>query len=372
VGARADDLPQRPRYTTRMPTLQTSPPNVSSAVVDYPARDMTITVGAAMEIGTLRRILQQENQQLPIDVAEDSATLGQLVADDVCGPRQFGYGSLRDYVIGIEAIDGRGRVFHAGGRVVKNVAGYDLCRLLVGSRNELGTITRITFKLKPIPSHTTLLAAGFRSPRDLESALQRLNISATCPQILDVVGRLAYSELLRDAIPELAGSDACSETVALLLIGFEGPEAACAWQSKTLQDELRGTATCMHEATNSGATLSWCRTAQKAAKPSPNLAWMAKLTTLPSRVVAAVSSLQDAGCSVFGRAGNGVLFVRPGADSAEARTPIDEQSAMNLLHSLVSDGVGSVDVLKSVAGRSTPALSEVRRISEKLRGLLGS
>jgi glycolate oxidase FAD binding subunit len=142
-----------------MPDSQfTASSPVSSAIVDYPARDMTITVGAGMSYGTLQTILKEENQQLPIDVADEGTSLGELVAHDICGPRQFGYGSLRDYVIGVEAVDVNGRVFHAGGRVVKNVAGYDLCRLLVGSRNQLGTITQLTFKLKPLPAHQAIIA----------------------------------------------------------------------------------------------------------------------------------------------------------------------------------------------------------------------
>ncbi len=351
---------------------QSSPLNPASSVVDYPARDMTVTVGAGMAIGELQRILREENQQLPIDVENDAMTLGQIVADDVSGPRQFGYGTLRDYVIGIEAVDGRGRVFHAGGRVVKNVAGYDLCRLLVGSRGELGTITQITFKLKPLHAKQTLLVAGFRSLRDLESALDRLNVSATCPVILDVVGRSARATLLSDFVPDLAVMPNHSEGVATLVIGFEGPPTACQWQSKTMQEELHGTAAWAHEASCPDAMNMYCGNAQRASRPSPGTAWMARITTLPSRVVAAVKTVQDAGCDVFGRAGNGVLFVSSCAESAGSTVSADEQQGMSLLQSLVSDGVGSVDVLQSAATRSTQSAPEVAQISQKLRELLGA
>ena len=364
-----------PFASYRQPSMLTphsSPLHPASHVVDYPARDMTITVGAGLSIGELQRILREENQQLPIDVADAAMTLGRIVADDVCGPRQFGYGTLRDYVIGIEAVDGRGRVFHAGGRVVKNVAGYDLCRLLVGSRGQLGTITQITFKLKPLPPKQTLLVAGFRSLRDLESALDRLNVSATCPVILDVVGRSARDALLNDLVPDLAGMPNHSDAVALLVIGFEGPTTACKWQSKTMQEELHGTAAWVHEAVGPDATNRYCEHAQRASLPSPATAWMARITTLPSRVVAAVQTVQYAGYDVFGRAGNGVLFVSPCADSAGSTIPANEQQGMSLLQSLVSDGVGSVDVLQSVAARSTQSAPEVARISHKLRELLGA
>jgi glycolate oxidase FAD binding subunit len=154
-------------------------------IVDYPARDMTITVGAGMKIGQLQSILKKEQQQLPIDVHDDGLSLSDCVAFDLQGSRQFGYGTLRDYVIGVEAIDGNGRVFHAGGRVVKNVAGYDLCRLLTGSRHLLGQIRQLTFKLKPLPEQRRLFIAGFRTLQDLEPALDRLNLTQSTPTIMD-------------------------------------------------------------------------------------------------------------------------------------------------------------------------------------------
>lgn len=348
-----------------------SVPVLSSAIIDYPARDMTVTVGAGMAFGELQRILREENQQLPIDVADDSVTLGQMVSDDISGPRQFGYGTLRDYVIGIEAMTGDGRVFHAGGRVVKNVAGYDLCRLLTGSKGQLGTITQLTFKLKPLPIQQVLLSAGFRSLQALESAVERLNLTATTPMIMDVVSRMAGNRLLQTSMPELASTMPCSDAVAQLIVGFEGPEVACQWQSAMLGDELLGTAEWVHRAANSDASSVYCRAVQAAAVPQELDAWMAKLVTLPSRVVSAITVLQKAGCEVFGRAGNGVLYVRPSVDSPTGNQPANEAEGIGLMQSLVADGTGSVDVLKSVSSRSTQPMPVVQEISRQLRELLG-
>jgi glycolate oxidase FAD binding subunit len=345
-------------------------PGISAAIVDYPARDMTITVGAGMSYGTLQQILRQENQQLPVDVANEVTSLGELVAYDICGPRQFGYGSLRDYVIGIEAVDGTGRVFHAGGRVVKNVAGYDLCRLLVGSRNRLGTITQLTFKLKPLPSEQSIIVAGFRSLRDLESALDRLNLTATTPVILDVLGRSATSRLLSESTPELTETTHGQDAAAVLVLGFEGPPAACHWQNKTLQDELAGTAVWCHIASRADAFSIYCRTAQTAATGDNNDPWLAKLITLPSRVVSSLSVLQEAGCEVFGRAGNGILFVRPSKQTSPSPLT-DEAQAATILSSLVEDGNGSFEMLRSATARATVSSAPVREFSKQLIELLG-
>jgi len=349
----------------------TSVNSTSASIIDYPARDMTVTVGAGMAFGDLQRILREENQQLPIDVADDAVTLGQMVAEDISGPRQFGYGTLRDYVIGIEAVTGDGRVFHAGGRVVKNVAGYDLCRLMVGSKGQLGTITQLTFKLKPLPIQRVLLAAGFRSLQALESALERLNLTATTPVIMDVVSRKAGSRMLQSSMPELAGTTPCSDAVGQLIVGFEGPEVACQWQSSMLKDELLGTADWAHAAASAEASNLYCRAAQAAATPHESDQWMAKIVTLPSRVVSVIKVLEDAGCEVFGRAGNGLLFVRPAIDTLAEIQAAGDAEVIGLLQSLVTDGVGSVEVLKSGSCRSTQPLPPVQEISRKLRELLG-
>ena len=117
-------------------------------VIDFPARDMTITVQAGITIAEMRKVIHAEKLDLPIDVAQsDRATLGGILATNTSGPRRFGYGTLRDYVIGISALNDKGLEFKAGGRVVKNVAGYDLCKLHVGALGTLGIISQVTLKL---------------------------------------------------------------------------------------------------------------------------------------------------------------------------------------------------------------------------------
>src|SRR5262249_27759773 len=120
--------------------------------VDYPARDMTITAGAGIRVAELQRVLAAENQRLPLDVPRPGqATLGGVLALDVSGPRRLGAGTARDYVIGITTVNDEGQQTKAGGRVVKNVAGYDLCKLHVGAMGTLGIITQVTLKVRPRP-----------------------------------------------------------------------------------------------------------------------------------------------------------------------------------------------------------------------------
>src|SRR4029079_12976461 len=126
--------------------------NLSSLakIVDYTPRDMTILVEAGVRMADLAATLAAERQQLPIDVPRAAdATIGGVIATNWCGPRRYGHGTIRDYVIGIHAVDGRGVAFKGGGRVVKNVAGYDFCKLLTGSLGTLGVITQVALKVKP-------------------------------------------------------------------------------------------------------------------------------------------------------------------------------------------------------------------------------
>ena len=121
--------------------------------IDYPARDMTITVeaGVTMADAGRRRWPPSGSGCRSTCRTPTQATLGGVVATAWSGPRRYGYGTMRDYVIGISAVDGRGTPFKGGGRVVKNVAGYDFCKLLTGSLGTLGVITQVTLKVKPLP-----------------------------------------------------------------------------------------------------------------------------------------------------------------------------------------------------------------------------
>ena len=143
---------------------------------------MTATVEAGMSSG-LFRITRRAGQWLPIDPPNsDRTTIGDLLAHNLSGPRRFGYGTIRDYLIGIKVALANGEIIKAGGKVVKNVAGYDLCKLFIGAKHTLGIIVEATFKLRPLAGkgsyHWTARSDSFRlscsgSSRSLESHVSR-------------------------------------------------------------------------------------------------------------------------------------------------------------------------------------------------------
>jgi glycolate oxidase FAD binding subunit len=323
-----------------------------------------------MTTGQLSAVLAHNSQQLPIDPADDDQTIGQLVMQDVCGPRQYGCGTLRDYVIGIEALDGQGRRFHAGGRVVKNVAGYDLCRMLVGSEGHLGTVTAVTFKVRPLPPSTALMAAAFSDFRQLAAALDRLNTSATTPVILDVVNQAAAEHIFSTALPQLITTSSGKQgnpTVAHLLIGFDGSPEACRWQLSTISQELATFASHLQPLQQPTASAAWCRAAQQSACPQLSVPWLSRLTILPSRVAAAVEQASRAGCEIFGRAGNGVLYIRPAAGHQA-----DESAVLSQLQPLLAPPAGSLRVLKGNPAFNTRSSVRVQQLSVALQQALAA
>lgn len=131
-------------------------------VIEHEPADLTITVEAGITMGRLQAVLAEHGQFLPIDARAD-ATAGGVLAAGVSGPSQQGYGLPRDWLIGCRIALADGTLIKGGGRVVKNVAGYDMPKLAVGSLGTLGVIVEATFKLSPLPAVQETLVATFDS-----------------------------------------------------------------------------------------------------------------------------------------------------------------------------------------------------------------
>jgi glycolate oxidase FAD binding subunit len=146
-------------------------------LIDYPHEDMTITVQAGMTIANLQRELAKHHQSLPIDIPyPERATVGGSMAANISGPRKLGHGTWRDYVLGVSWINDQGQLAKAGGRVVKNVAGYDFCKLFCGSLGTLGIITQVTMKVKPLPEKRVIVQSTVDNTKGLSYTLQHLPI----------------------------------------------------------------------------------------------------------------------------------------------------------------------------------------------------
>jgi len=125
-----------------------------TGVVSHSWHDLTATVAAGTPWATMQQALAQHNQQVALDpLWPETATVGGIIATNDSGSLRLKYGSLRDLILGMTIVLADGTIAKSGGKVVKNVAGYDLHKLMTGAFGTLGIITEVTFRLHPIPAH---------------------------------------------------------------------------------------------------------------------------------------------------------------------------------------------------------------------------
>src|SRR5581483_1854477 len=132
-------------------------------VLEHEAGDLTCTVEAGIRLDVLNARLANDRQMLALD-PPGNPTIGACLAADLSGPRRHRYGTARDLVLGVTVVLADGTVANAGGKVVKNVAGYDLGKLFCGSAGRLGLIARVSLRLHPRPDSARTLAVPVESP----------------------------------------------------------------------------------------------------------------------------------------------------------------------------------------------------------------
>lgn len=273
-------------------------------VVDYTPRDMTILVEAGVRMADLAKTLKAEGQQLPIDVPQaDQATIGGVVATNWNGPRRYGQGTVRDYVIGIHAVDGRGVEFKGGGRVVKNVAGYDFCKLLTGSLGTLGVITQLALKVKPLPECAEVVVADCPNLSAAERALDRLALLESPPVAIDLLVGAAWQ--------------AESSIRNQLVVRVEGSRAEADWLVDRVQTEF-GSSGCTnaHRLDDAAADALWQRQIEfsnrGAGESDDKSPLVLQICILPSAVSGMIARLVafDENCTIQAHAGSGVIVAR--------------------------------------------------------------
>jgi glycolate oxidase FAD binding subunit len=182
-------------------------------VVEYSPADLTICAEAGITLSELNSTVRNENQWLPLD-PPGNGTLGAVVACGSSGPLRFGFGTPRDYVIGLRLAHVDGTETKSGGRVVKNVAGYDLNKLYIGSFGTLAVITEIIVKLRPVPERSATALATAPDTPSLQTLASRLvNNNRIRPASLFVLNqgmssRLGLSERGGSVLARFVESDA--------------------------------------------------------------------------------------------------------------------------------------------------------------------
>jgi glycolate oxidase subunit GlcD len=193
-----------------------------SRIIEHEPADLVTVTEAGVSLKDLNDKLALNGQWLPLDPPDDGyATVGGVVATGLGGAQQFGYGAPRRHVIGMKVVLADGSLIKVGGRVVKNVAGYDLCKLFTGSYGTLGMIVEVNFKLRPLPFETrTILAWGARN--QLLEGARRIHGARLFPVAV---------ELLSPALAEKVEKSLA--TGPLLLLRFAGSLPAVSQQAKS-------------------------------------------------------------------------------------------------------------------------------------------
>ena len=156
-------------------------------VLEHHPEDMTVTVETGMPWPDVQAALGEHDQWLPIDPPlADLFTVRDVLDHAMTGPRRCGYGLVRDHVLGLKIVLASGEIIRTGGKVVKNVAGYDLTKLFVGARGTLGVIVEATFKVLPRPEAERFGQARLQSLQDAENKLAGVMDSNLTPVVLDL------------------------------------------------------------------------------------------------------------------------------------------------------------------------------------------
>jgi glycolate oxidase FAD binding subunit len=189
-------------------------------ISEYDAANFTITAGAGMTCSQVAQVTAANRQLLPLQYPFSAATFGGLVATNTYSPKRLLYGGVRDLLLGLRIALPSGEIAHFGGKVVKNVAGYDMCKLFVGSLGALGVIVEATFKLYALSERDETLLAEFPSLEQGAAAVARLAGTQLLPsQIL-----LLNPKALGAIAPQSADQVAAGAT--LLLVNCEGMDEA--------------------------------------------------------------------------------------------------------------------------------------------------
>ena len=226
-------LGNRPRTVTDILSLRSW-----NRVLEHSPGDLTVTVEAGCPLTQLNEVLGSAGQCLPFfPVNHQESTIGGLVATGLAGRYAASLGAIRDYLIGIEVLHPEGVVSHAGGKVVKNVAGYDLCKLYTGSMGSLGVIAQMTFKVRPRPAESQTALLAFSDFGELLEAGVNLR-NQIDPAALDLV--LGDDHFTRPFLESALAEESSSQPPLWIAAQVWDSAPLTTWKTETLRGHYPG------------------------------------------------------------------------------------------------------------------------------------
>ena len=290
-----------------------------NAVVAHRHGDLTATIEAGATLSDVNRVLAQHRQWIPLDPpSSDRATIGGIVATNDSGPRRHRYGAPRDLIIGVQFARADGGLAKGGGIVVKNVAGYDLPRLLTGSFGSLGVIVTATFKLYPLTAASRTLIVEPPNHAALAALAVKLSASQLTPTALEFT-----TDPLR------------------LIVRFESIEVSVIQQSETASKLIAESGYSTQSLSDSAETRFWEEHARFA---DADHGAVVKVSVLPTEIGNILSGIEQTagsrGYLAAGRAGAGVFLLRVAEDPQLQKRVIDG------LRNALQAGRGSAVIVK--------------------------
>ena len=165
-------------------------------VVEFDAANLVVSAEAGVRLGDLQRVLAEQCEFLPLDAARlDRQTLGGVIATNASGPSRLLYGTARDFVLGMRVVQPSGERIRCGGKVIKNVSGYDMNKVFIGSLGTLGIITEVTFKLLPTPTTRATVVGVLSEPAQAGAAVKRTLESFLLPEAMELLDPQALSAI---------------------------------------------------------------------------------------------------------------------------------------------------------------------------------
>jgi FAD/FMN-containing dehydrogenase len=344
-----------PQTAERDINLIVSTRRLNRILVHEPA-DLVAITETGVTLKDFNSHLSANRQWLPIDPPDDGrATIGGVIATGLAGAQQIGYGPPRRHVIGMKVVMADGSLVKAGARVVKNVAGYDLCKLITGSYGTLGIIVEANFKLRPLPFVTrTVLVAG--QPDELLSSALRIIKAPLFPVAVELVS----ANLFPQEIDTLNGAH------PVLMIRFAGSESAVAAQISSACELLKA---------ESGATRViqddeplWVAMQELPLRFSDRFIWRVGLRpTEAASFLLELIKQSSSGTMWHSGVGDGRVRV---VDEAESQAN-DVYARVDRLRTMVAGLNGTIIIESTKAGAATPqfnnhAASIMARIKEQL------
>ncbi len=219
IGAALQAFDIRPHADTR-PVVLVATRNLRQ-VHHYSSEDLTLTIGAGLTLGALDDLARPTGQHLPFDPPfRRAATLGGAIACNAVGPRSLLHGPIGHSMTGASMVLADGTLVKSGARTVKNVAGYDLHKMFIGSHGSLGLLTRVSLRLKALPEDFRLVRLRADSLTDARSMVDRLTRGPTRPCMIEILNPIAGARLDSDIEPRHT----------LVFVGYEGATDEVEWQ----------------------------------------------------------------------------------------------------------------------------------------------